>query len=55
MTVHQIWQNYGLQPHRLESFKFITDPEFDAKLTDIVGLYLDPLERALVLCVDEKS
>jgi len=54
-TVHRIWQKYGLQPHRVESFKFSTDPEFDAKLADIVGLYLDPPERALVLCVDEKS
>ena len=55
MTVHRIWQKYGLQPHRVETFKFSTDPEFDAKLADIVGLYLDPPERALVLCVDEKS
>jgi hypothetical protein len=55
MTVHRIWQNYGLQPHRVETFKFSTVPEFDAKLADVVGLYLDPPERALVLCVDEKS
>jgi transposase len=55
MSVHRIWQKYGLQPHRLETFKFSTDPEFDAKLADIVGLCLDPPERALVLCVDEKS
>ena len=54
-TVHRIWQKYGLQPHRVEPFKFSRDPEFDAKLADIVGLYLDPPERALVLCVDEKS
>jgi len=54
-TVHRIWQKYGLQPHRVESFKFSRDPEFDGKLADIVGLYLDPPERALVLCVDEKS
>jgi transposase len=54
-TVHRIWQKYGLQPHRVETFKFSRDPEFDAKLADIVGLYLDPPERALVLCVDEKS
>ena len=54
-TVHRIWQKYGLQPHRLEHFKFSTDPEFDTKLADIVGLYVDPPERALVLCVDEKS
>ena len=55
MTVHRIWRKYGLQPHRVETFKFSTDPEFDGKLADIVGLYLDPPERALVLCVDEKS
>jgi len=54
-TVHRIWQKYGLQPHRVETFKFSRAPEFDAKLADIVGLYLDPPERALVLCVDEKS
>jgi transposase len=54
-SVHRIWQKYGLQPHRVETFKFSRDPEFDAKLADIVGLYLDPPERALVLCVDEKS
>ncbi len=54
-TVHRIWQKYGLQPHRVETFKFSRDPEFEAKLADIVGLYLDPPERALVLCVDEKS
>jgi transposase len=54
-TVHRIWQKYGLQPHRVEHFKFSTDPQLDRKLADIVGLYLDPPERALVLCVDEKS
>jgi transposase len=54
-TVHRIWQKYGLQPHRLEHFKFSTDPQFETKLADIVGLYLDPPERALVLCVDEKA
>jgi transposase len=54
-TVHRIWQKRGLQPHRVETFKFSTDPQFDEKLTDIVGLYLDPPERALILCVDEKS
>jgi transposase len=55
VTVHRIWRKYGLQPHRLTTFKFSTDPEFDAKLADVIGLYLDPPERALVLCVDEKS
>lgn len=54
-TVHRIWQKYGLQPHRVDTFKFSQDPEFDSKLADIAGLYLDPPERALVLCVDEKS
>jgi len=54
-TVHRIWQKYGLQPHRVETFKFSSDPQFDGKFADIVGLYLDPPERALVLCVDEKS
>jgi hypothetical protein len=53
--VHRIWQKYGLQPHRVEHFKFSTDPQFERKLADIVGLYLDPPERALVLSVDEKS
>src|SRR5207244_6731449 len=47
-TVHRIWQKYGLQPHRVETFKFSCDPQFNAKLADIVGLYLDPPERALV-------
>src|SRR5215472_9896375 len=54
-TVHRIWQKYGLQPHRVETFKFSTDPDFDAKMAEVIGLYLDPPERALVLCVDEKS
>ena len=54
-TVQRIWRKHGLQPHRFETFKFSEDPEFDKKLADIVGLYLDPPERALVLCVDEKS
>lgn len=54
-TVHRIWQTYDLQPHRTTSFKFSRDPEFERKLTDVVGLYLSPPEKALVLCVDEKS
>lgn len=54
-TVHRIWQKHDLQPHRIETFKFSRDPAFEAKLADVVGLYLDPPERALVLCVDEKS
>ena len=54
-TVHRIWGAFGLQPHRVESFKLSSDPLFVEKVRDIVGLYLDPPERALVLCVDEKS
>ncbi len=54
-TVHRIWQAHGLQPHRTETFKLSRDPEFVAKLRDIVGLYLNPPDKALVLCVDEKS
>jgi transposase len=54
-TVHRIWQAFGLQPHRVESFKLSTDPLFVEKVRDIVGLYMEPPERALVLCVDEKS
>ncbi len=54
-TGHRTRQKYGLQPHRVEHFKFSTDPEFETKLADIVGLYLEPPERALVLCLDEKS
>lgn len=53
-TVHRIWRAYGLQPHRVEAFKLSKDPQFGAKVRDIVGLYLDPPERALVLSVDEK-
>ena len=55
MTIHRVWKKHGLQPHRVETFKFSTDPEFDRKMADIVGLYLNPPEKALVLCVDEKS
>ena len=54
-TVHRIWKAFGLQPHRSETFKLSTDPLFVDKVRDIVGLYLTPPERALVLCVDEKS
>lgn len=53
--VHRVWQAHGLQPHRVETFKFSKDPAFDTKMTDVVALYLDPPERAIVLCVDEKS
>ena len=54
-TVQRIWRAFGLQPHRLETFKLSTDPDFVAKVRDVVGLYMAPPERALVLCVDEKS
>jgi transposase len=54
-TVQRIWRAFGLQPHRLETFKLSTDPDFVAKVRDIVGLYVAPPERAIVLCVDEKS
>jgi len=54
-TIRRIWHAFGLQPHRAESFKLSTDPLFVEKVRDIVGLYLDPPERAMVLCVDEKS
>ena len=54
-TVQRIWRAFALQPHRSETFKLSTDPLFIEKVRDIVGLYLNPPERALVLCVDEKS
>lgn len=54
-TVGRIWAAFGLQPHRYETFKLSTDPLFVDKVQDIVGLYLAPPNRAIVLCVDEKS
>ena len=54
-SVGRIWRAFGLQPHRLETFKLSTDPLFVAKVRDVVGLYLNPPDHALVLCVDEKS
>jgi transposase len=54
-SVHRIWKAFGLQPHRTETFKLSTDPQLIEKVRDIVGLYLNPPERALVLCADEKS
>ena len=53
-AVHRIWRAFSLQPHRSEAFTLSTDPLFVEKVRDIVGLYIDPAERALVLCVDEK-
>jgi transposase len=54
-TISRVWRAFGLQPHRVEHWKLSKDPLFVEKVRDIVGLYLDPPERALVLCVDEKS
>lgn len=54
-TVQRIWRKHKLQPHRTESFKFSNDPDFAGKVRDIVGLYLNPPEKAIVLSVDEKS
>jgi transposase len=54
-TVWRIWRSAGLKPHRVETFKFSTDPALEGKVRDVVGLYLAPLERAIVLSVDEKT
>jgi transposase len=54
-SVQRIWRAFGLQPHRMETFKLSTDPDFVAKVRDIVGLYVSPPQHAVVLCVDEKS
>ena len=54
-TIGRIWRAFGLQPHRTDTFKLSTDPLFIDKVRDVVGLYLSPPERAIVLCVDEKS
>jgi transposase len=53
-TVARIWHRFGVQPWRAQTFKFSTDPELEAKIRDVVGLYLHPPEKAVVLCVDEK-
>jgi transposase len=55
MLVQRVWHRYDLQPHRVEKFKISNDPRFEEKVRDVVGLYLHPPDRALVLCVDEKS
>jgi transposase len=55
MAVQRIWKLHRLQPHRVESFKLSNDKQFVAKLHDVVGLYMNPPDKALVLCVDEKS
>jgi len=54
-SVQRIWAAHGLAPHRIKRFKLSTDPQFAAKLTDVVGLYVDPPAHAVVLSVDEKS
>ena len=54
-TVQRVWSELGLAPHRLDTFKVSTDPDFDDKLIDVVGLYLNPPTKAVVLCMDEKS
>jgi transposase len=54
-TVSRIWRTFGLKPHLVDTFKLSKDPQFIDKVRDVVGLYLDPPERAIVLCVDEKS
>ncbi|GAB3762887.1 hypothetical protein BKA15_005948 [Microlunatus parietis] len=54
-TIARAWRKYGVKPWRRETFKFSTDPELEAKVRDVVGLYLSPPENAVVLCVDEKS
>jgi transposase len=54
-TVAKVWRDWDLQPWRVETFKFSTDPELDAKVRDVVGLYMNPPENAIVVCVDEKT
>jgi transposase len=54
-TVARIWRKWDLQPWRAQTFKFSTDPELDAKIRDVVGLYLNPPDKAVVLCIDEKT
>jgi len=53
--VHRIWRGHALQPHRVESFKFTTDPDAEQKIYDIIGLYLNPPTHAVVLSLDEKT
>jgi len=54
-TVQRIWSARGLKPHRVETFKLSNDPRFEEKLVDVVGLYLNPPENAIVLCLDEET
>ncbi len=55
VTIAKVWKRWGLQPWRVETFKFSTDPELEAKVRDVVALYLNPPDKAIVLCIDEKS
>jgi transposase len=55
VTVAKIWRRWGIKPYRQETFKFSTDPELEAKIRDVVGLYLDPPENAIVLSIDESG
>ncbi len=54
-TVQRIWAARGIQPHRVETFKLSSDPQFEEKLVDVVGLYMNPPEKAVVLCMDEET
>ena len=54
-SVARIWREHDLKPWKRETFKFSTDPELDAKVRDVVGLYLNPPEKAVVVCIDEKT
>src|SRR4051794_35368804 len=54
-SVNRIWRSHNIKPHRSETFKLSRDPKFLEKLTDVAGLYLNPPDQAIVLCVDEKS
>lgn len=54
-SVQRIWSDAGMKPHLVKRFKVSGDPMFEEKVTDVVGLYMNPPDRALVLCVDEKS
>ncbi len=54
-TIQRIWVAHGLQPHRIRTFKRSTDPDFAAKLDDVVGLYMNPPRHAVVVSIDEKS
>jgi transposase len=54
-TVSNLWRSHNIRPHRTKTFKLSRDPKFLEKLTDVVGLYLNPPDKAIVLCVDEKS